>query len=471
MRQPAQQTRQNGKLFPCLWLLLLITVSCSTSRKNLLPPVTIPAKFPSAGDARLPDKWWQSFHDPVLDGLIERALADNFNLRIVWDRLSQAAAVARKSGAARWPAVDGTAGASWYKQEGSDWTTFSLGAVASYELDLWGRVRSTRDAAALDLRATEQQVRSAAITLAAEVAATWYALVEQYGQIRLLREQLKTNSNVLELIMLRFRRGQVGAADVLRQRQLVETRQGEIATAESRAAVLAHQLAILLGQSPATPVTDRVETLPVLPPLPAVGMPAELVQRRPDIRVAYLNVLAADRRVAAAVADRFPRITLTAEVNTSSEKIRDLFDNWLASLAANVVAPLFDAGERSAEVTRTRAVVSERLNEYGQTILLALGEVEDALVQEQKQEELIASLQKQLTLSAQIIERIRDSYTNGAVDYLRVLDALSTHQAQQRDYLQARRQLWVYRINLCRALGGGWEMKAPPPAQVRQTRD
>jgi NodT family efflux transporter outer membrane factor (OMF) lipoprotein len=452
-----------------LALALLMGASCSTVPATVKPPVSPPARFTVSGQTPLPDRWWRSFRDPALEELVDRALAENLTLRSAWDRLAQAEAVARKAGAALWPAMDGAAGAARVLERNAAVgdttyrTALSLGLVAGYELDLWGRIRSTRDAAALDARATQDQLRAAALTLSARVAATWYELVEQHGQIRLLDEQIRTNEEILELVTLRFRRGLSRAADVLQQRQLVEARRGDRVAAESRAAVLAHQLAILLGRPPAESVAEPVPRLPTLPPLPDTGLPVELIQRRPDIREAFHEVLAADRRAAAAVAERFPRVSLAANVNTTGPAVRDLFDNWMATMAANLVAPLFDAGARRAEVDRARAVVSERLNGYGQRILDALVEVEDALVQERKQEELIGSLARQLEISGQVIERTRDSYLAGTVDYLRVLDALLTHQVLQRQHLQAQRQQLEFRINLCRALGGGWEMPRPNP--------
>jgi len=474
MKRPSAQgnriTRRIGEL--SLLVIILGSVSCSSSLTPVDHGIPLAETFSRSGETALPDRWWTTLQDPTLDALVEQAIADNLSLRTVWDRLAQVEAVARKEGAALWPAVDGQAGAARIIQHdeplggGNNRTTYRtdlfVGLVASYEVDLWGRVRSTHDATRLDVRATEEQLRAAAITLSAEVASTWYQLVEQYGQTALLEQQLTTNANVLELITLRFRSGQVGAADVLRQRQLVESRRGDIAIAESRAAVLEHQLAILLAKPPDARVAPVTTDLVPLPPLPDTGLPAALVKRRPDVREAYYGVLAADRRVAAAIADRFPRISLSAQVDTSAEELRDLFDNWMATLAANMVAPLFDAGARKAQVDWTQAVVSERLHDYGQSILEALGEVEDALVQERKLQELIVSLEKQLNLSEQVIARIRDSYINGAVDYLRVLDALLTHQTLQRNHLEARRQLVESRIGLCRALGGSWEMTEPP---------
>jgi outer membrane protein TolC len=167
---------------------------------------------------------------------------------------------------------------------------------------------------------------------------------------------------------------------------------------------------------------------------------------------------AADRRVAAAVADLFPRLSLTGRASTTDEQIEDLFDDWLASLAANLLAPLIDGGRRLAEVERNQAVSAEIFHIYSQRVLEALAEVENALTQEQRLQEYLVSINRQLKLAEQATERIRDRYLNGAEDYQRILGALLSRQLLQRTRLSAQRELFVNRVNLCRALAGGWEM-------------
>ena len=158
------------------------------------------------------------------------------------------------------------------------------------------------------------------------------------------------------------------------------------------------------------------------------------------------------------MADRFPQLSLSASLETSGEHTRNLFNDWLTNLSANLLGPVFDAGQRRAEVDRTRAVAAERLHDYGQAVLTALTEVEDALVQESRQREYLASLSKQLELASQVTRSLRDRYLKGAVDYQRVLDALLSQQQLQRDVLTGRRELLENRITLCRALGGGWPL-------------
>ena len=413
----------------------------------------------------------------MLNTLIEQALANNFSLKTAWDRLNQAEALARSTGANLTPALDAEAGTSRTlfseDHQTGDSHGYSIGLTASYELDLWGRIRSSRDAAAFDAKAGNEDFRTAALTLSAQVAGTWYQLVEQYGQLDILSEQIDINKQVLELVTLQFRTGQVGIADMLQQRQLVESNRGENAQVAAQVKAFEHQLAILLGYSPLQPVAPRVSKLLNLPPMPQTGLPAYLIQHRPDIRSAYYRLRAADSDLATAIADRFPRLSLTAGVNTSGEHTRNLFDNWLATLAANLVTPMIDGGLREAEVDRTRAVASEALHTYGQTILDALGEVEDALAQEQHQRNFIASLDKQLKLAGQVIQRVRDRYLQGTVDYQRVLDALLSQQTLQRSLLTAKRDLVQNRIDLCRALGTGWTLVRPnqDPSDASTTVD
>jgi len=440
---------------------------CASVASRQVEPVPLPDAFGGGGQTAAAERWWQATGDTTLSHLIEAALAASPGLQASYARLAQAEAAARRERASLFPSLALQGAASHTEQSDDsptrrDFTSLSSGAAASYELDLWGRLGSLREAAALDREASREDLRTAAITLSAQVASTWYQLVEQREQLRVLAEQMDLNEQTLELVTLRFRRGQAGATDVLRQRQLVESTRGSMATAESRRAVLANSLALLLGETPGTwkapPASAGADDLL---PLPATGLPVDLVRRRPDVARVYLALLAADQRAAAAVAARFPRLSISGQVTTSGEEVGDLFHNWLANLAANLALPVIDGGQRRADVARTRAVAAERLHLYEQAVLSAIGEVESGLAQERQQRTYVASLQTQLELSQQVIERTRDSYTSGAAQYLQVLDVLRTHQQLERTVLAADRQLKTLRIDLYRALAGGWDMPVP----------
>ena len=455
-------------------LTLAALPSCARRRPEVRPPLALPEAFSAGGEAPLPARWWTAFGDPELNRLVDEALAGNFSLRTVWDRLDQARALVAQSGAPLWPTVDVSAGASRAAQRspatGRVYSSdYSLGVLAAYEVDLWGRIRSTHAAARLDAEATAEDLHAAAVTLAAEVAASWYLLVEQTSQLALLREQTKTNETYLEIITLKFRRGQVSATDVLQQDQLVESNRGERALVESAIRMLEHRLAVLVGRPPGRVTLKVPGNLPPLPPRPQTGVPAEWVRRRPDVRAAELRVAAADGRVAAAVADQFPRLGLMAGAQTSNEEVRALFDNYLATLAADLVTPIIDGNRRGAEVERTRAVLSERLNAYGHAVLLALEEVEGALTEEAKQAEYVESLEKQLGLSNRSTNQTRENYTASGVDFTRYLTTLLAHQRLQRRSLEALRGLVHFRIDLYRALAASWGLARPPEAEAAAT--
>ncbi|MGH0033875.1 MAG: efflux transporter outer membrane subunit [Myxococcota bacterium] len=448
-----------------------LALACA-SAPEVRPPVEVPPTFSTEGAQPRARQWWEDLHDPALSRLVEDALADNLDLAVVWDRLAQARAIARREGAPLWPELDGDAGAgtTWYSDSathvGRRVDDFRLGLMLSWELDIFGRLRATRDAARFDAEVSEAEVRAAAIALAGEVATQWYAFVEQTRQLGLLDEQIRTNEAVLTLVTMSFRAGQAGAADVLRQRQLVEQRRGERERVAAQAEVAVHALAVLLGRPPMELALPAAEALPVPGPVPETGLPSALLERRPDVRSAYLAVLATDRRLAAARADRYPRLSLSASAAYNASELADILDNWMAGLAASLVAPLFDAGRRQAEVERTRAALSERIHTYGQVILDSLQEVEDALVQERQQRRLIESLETQLTLARQTLARLRDRYVKGATDYLDVLAALSSQQELERSVVTARRELLDFRIALHRALAGGFPLETPALAML-----
>ncbi|MGK2907140.1 MAG: efflux transporter outer membrane subunit, partial [Desulfuromonadales bacterium] len=454
----------------CLGSISLLLAACAPLSSDQPSAMQPQGKFTVSGEAQLPVQWWTSFKDPALDRLIDQALADNFTLQSAWDRLDGARAVARKAGSDLTPQLNGEAGfgvnGSRVNSRSNSSQIFNLGLASSYEIDLWGRIRSTTDAAVLDSLASEESLQTTALTLSAQVATTWFQYLEQLGQIEILEQQQNTNEQTLELISLQFRTGQVSIADLLQQRQVVESRRGERALAAGRAQVLQNQLAVLLGVAPDHAPQLAVSKLGELPPLPETGLQSSLLERRPDVRTAWLQLQAADQRVAAAVADRFPRISLTGRASTTEEQIEDLFTNWLASLTANLLVPLIDGGQRRAEVERSQALAAEAFHDYGQTVLEALAEVENALTQEQRQQESLASIDRQLQLSVQATRRIRDRYLNGAEDYQRVLGALLSTQLLQRIQLSARLELFVNRINLCRALAGGWEMSRQPEQPI-----
>jgi len=439
-----------------LGALSTLAAACSVEVKDVPVPVALPEKFSASGQNKMPEKWWQTFNDAALDQLCEEALKDNFTLLAAFNRLEQASALARKSGAELIPQINGELGASQKSSDASTLNNFTLGLAASYEIDLWGRIRANIHASELDLNAAQEDVASAAISLTAEIASTWYRLIEQRQQLQLLDKQIKINQDFADLMRIRFQLGQATAADVFQQQQLLASVTGEKATVIANIKVLENALAILIGKAPGTTTLPEQDEFPILAALPETGLSASLMQRRPDIRKAYLEVQAADQRVASAIADRFPKLSLATAINTNAPDLQSLFNNWMATIAGNLVTPLVDGGRRVAEVDRNKAVAAEAVNNYATVLIQSVAEVENALIQEQQQQQLITHLDQQVQLSQLATGQIRLRYGYGAMDFLRLLTALLSQQSVERNRLLAQQQLIDYRINLYRALAGGF---------------
>lgn len=423
------------------------------------PPLSVPAAFRTPLAGEVPSaRWWESFADPRLDRRVARALRHNFDLRQAWERLRAAEALIGVEAGARLPQLEAFAGAAYTKTETGSSKSYELGLGASYEVDLWGRIGAQVDAAAERAEALFFDHQAAAQTLAAAVASTWFRLVEARQQRALLGAQLDANERALASLNNRFGGGLVRSADLLRQRRLVEGTKEEILAVEARMATLRNALAVLEGRAPEAAAELQAGGLPDLPPTPGTGIPAELLARRPDVRAAFFVVKASQSELAVAMTNRYPRLNLGASLSSAAGSPADLFDDWIRAVAGDLVGPLFAGGSLDAEVRRNEALVRGQVLAYGQVVLGALQEVEDALVRERSQVAIIDSLARQAELSQNAYQRLRIEYLNGVSGFLDLLSALVEAQRLQRDLLAARRLLLEYRIDLYRSLAGNFEV-------------
>ena len=455
-----------------LTIILLLVASCAPFKpqERQSPEGELPRAFSLYTAESEPEvRWWEEFNDIDLDVLVKEALSDNLTLKEIWSRLVQARALAVQAGAALYPDLTGTAGADYARQRtdtGSAKTTstedYSLGVASSYELDLWGRIRAERESALLEVTAAREDLNTAAMTLAAEVANRWVNIISQRMQKRLLERQLRTNLTLLELIELRFRMSMVSALDVYQQKQVVENVKAEIPLVEAEEQLLLHELALLLGKPTGTSLKISREEFPEPTEIPATGLPVDLLSSRPDLRRAGMRLQAADWQVAAARANRLPAIRLTATAQYGKSDMDVLFDNWLLSLAGNLTAPIFDGGRRAAEVDRRQALADENLSAYRQAVLTAIKEVEDALVSEVKQREHIKALENVLVTARKALEEAGIRYRNGLTDYLPVLTQLLAVQNLERNLIRQQASLLNARISLYRSLGGTWTDSLTP---------
>lgn len=438
--------------------VILILAGCK-SQKEISAPLEMPESFSGSGSEMIPDRWWSTFNDDDLNAVVDSAMQSNFDLLTAWQRLKAARAVVDRESSALFPAfeAEGSGQVNRYSDSSIDSDQIQLGLATVYEIDLWGRLQSGIDAERFRAQATLFDYQTAALTLAAEIVRTWYRLADAQNQLELIEEQIETNSTVLQLIKNRFEIGQVRGVDVLRQQQLLEATREQKTYAAARVKVLENLLAVLTGNTPQNGIQARPGNLPELSPLPETGIPTDLVRRRPDVQRSYSTLMAADRDLATAISNQFPRLTIRASATTSAANAGSLFENWALSFAGNLLAPIFYGGELRAEVNRNEAVKQQRFFEYGQTILTSFREVEDALVQEKYQERSIDRIERQVELATQSYRQLRIEYLNGSGNYLDVLTALDDIQQLRRNLLSARLTLVEYRIELYRALAGSVE--------------
>jgi NodT family efflux transporter outer membrane factor (OMF) lipoprotein len=440
------------------------------------PTDTLPRTFSLyTGEANTERLWWKSFNDPELDRLVSTALSGNFSLQEAWSRLRQSRAVAVQAAAESYPQLEGAGNALVGREKFTERSSrstkvedFSLGLLAAYEVDLWGRLQAQTDAALREAAASREDVNTAAVTIAAEVANRWILIISQRMQKQLLQEQLRINETLLELVDLRFRMAIVSALDVYQQQQVVEGVKAEIPLVERDEMLLRHELAILLGRSPLSDLGITRSQLPQPPALPPTGLPADLLAARPDVRSAGLRLEAADWQIAAARAARLPALSLRARARYGQGDLDVLFSNWLLSLAGNLTLPILDGGRLAAEVDRTRALADENLAAYYRTVLTAVREVEDALVSEAQERKHIEGLEQVAAAARRALEEAGVRYQNGLNDYLPVLTQLLTVQGLERDLIRRQAELLTSRIGLYRALGGTWPRQlSQPDSQTR----
>lgn len=457
--------------------LAVVQVGCvaRTQRADLTSPVPPPPAWTAPSDTGappVPDRWWQAFGSPGLDELIDQALTTSLDLREARARLAQAATAARLAGSSRWPQITAGANASRSKNPapkgvpsafagGLDDPTdsFGLNVGAAYELDVWGRNEAATQAADLDAAAAQEAVSAAAEAIAERLSDIWFALAEAQRREQVLAEQAELGGTYLQLVRSR---AQAGVGDLLaikQQEQQLLRIQAQIPLVRSEIDTLRLQLALLSGRTPGDAASlprPAAGELPDPPPTPAIGVPSALVARRADLRAARRRLEAQDRRIAAAFADRFPSIRLSANIGWRAQSLSELVDNFLWSLAADVAAPLFDGGRRAAEVDRNKARLDELLAGYGKTLLQALFEVEGALRREAGLVAHVQATQRLLATAAEVLELARRRYRDAGGDYLPVLDAQRHRQDAELALVTARRRLLAERIRLYAALGGGW---------------
>lgn len=470
---------------------LLVTIAgCATAPPP--PPelgVPVPGRYdavpedfppPAADD---PDLWWTTFGEPRLTELIETALVGNPDRGAAAARVEQAAAQARIAGAALLPQVDAGGSANRGRQNfigfpipgsgeqvlSSTSTTLGVSLDVAWEADLWGRLRAARSSAAAQAEATAADLAGFELSLAGQVAKAWFALQEAEAQALLAAETVDNRESSVARIRRRFEAGLRPALDLRLALSEQASAEALLAQRRQQADAVARQLETLVGGYPdadlaATLGPGHLADLPPPPPPPPVGVPSELLARRPDLAAAELRLAAAGFSVAEARANLYPQLRLTGSAGRRSQELEDLLDSdftvW--SLAANLLQPIFAGGRLRAGVDLSEAMFEEAAYGYASAVLTAFREVETSLAAHAFLEDQLAALAEAVEQAVAAQSQAEQRYAAGLVDVLVVLDSQRRALDARSRYLAVQRQLLENRVDLHLALGGGFGPETRP---------
>jgi multidrug efflux system outer membrane protein len=462
----------NKRLLLSLAASSLVLAACAVG-PDYRAPATAPAVFHNADAAaftptRAEADWWKQFNDPVLDQLETRSLGANLDLRVAMDRVAEARALFKDADLDRLPRV--TTAANYTDSKGQipgstdqrvHVQSYQVGFDAAWELDLFGRVSRGIEAARADAQATEADLRDAQVTLAAEVARTYFELRGAQDRLALAQRNLQTERDTLRITRARFDVGQgdpVDVASATARLSAVEATIPPLNTAEKRAA---YRLAVLAGERPGELDIDvAARTAPPAPfarPLP-IGDAAALLRRRPDVQAAERRLAAETARVGVATADLFPRVSVTGFLGFLSGDLSALGGGgskaW--SVSPTVSWPGLDMGGARARLKAQEARADASLATYDKTVLGVLEEVENAFVAYGQQQAQLKSLVDQATASRRAADLARIRYREGTIDFLVLLDAERTSIEADDAVSVAETAVNTDVAAIYKALGGGW---------------
>ena len=407
--------------------------------------------------------WWTQFGDPVLDSLIDEALAHNLDVKIAAANVEQAAAVLTQTRASLYPQASYSGSVSGTRESERTGSVYSDQALAgaSWEIDLWGRVRRLSEAARAQVLATDEGRLGVVLSLVAAVA-------NDYLQLRALDEQLviatrnkETYAKSVRLFELQFEHGVQSRMTVEQARTQYETAAAAIPNIESQIAQAENALSILLGRNPGPIPRGQSINAMVLPDIPA-GVPAQVLERRPDIRQAEQQLIAANAQIGAAKALYFPTISLTGALGVVSTDLARLFGspNGAWSYEGSITGPIFTAGAISGRVRETEAVRQAAELGYIAAIQSAFADIENALVARAKLVEQLAAQGRLVAASRKYSELARLQFEGGVAPYMTVLQAEQQLVPAELSEVQLRASLFATIVNVYKAMGGGWVFEA-----------
>jgi multidrug efflux system outer membrane protein len=447
------------------------TVGPNYSRPAVAPPPAFKSEFPASA-AGLPEGgWWELYADPELAGLIAAANASNQTLRQAVAHVDEARALARVAGSYLYPSVSVDPAFSRTRLSGTNPSTgqpVTLGSTTSdwiipadlsYEIDVWGRVRRSYESSRATARAAVADAAVIRLTVQADVASFYYTLRSLDAQDQILTQTVGTYREQVRILSVQLKNGLVSSIALYQAQVTLQTALARLQDVQRARADVEHALAILCGR-PAPSFSIAVSLLPATaPPRVPVGLPADLLVRRPDVAEAEQNVVAANALVGVATADFYPRFMLAGSAGFESASASDLFawQSRIASILPSLSFPIFQGGRLKANLEATKARYGQTVAAYVQQVLVAYGDVEDALTDLRRLTEEVGSLREAVGASQSYLQLARSQYKYGLADYLLVIDAERTLLANQLLLAQTINLQMGASVHLIKALGGGWK--------------
>ncbi|MBI9018098.1 MAG: efflux transporter outer membrane subunit [Phycisphaerae bacterium] len=414
--------------------------------------------------------WWVSFGDETTNALVEKALENNKDLQSAALTVLQSEALLKSSSGRRLPGVDYNGKVTRSRsvtdnvitgdRQGIYSTNYDLGISVSYVADIFGKLKRGEKAAIAELWSSQATKEALEHAIIAQVIKARIQISQLHGLLAIAQDTTKSWKKSLDTIEKRYERGLLQPEDLHLARENYAANQSNIPELQQQLALAYNSLDVLLGQKPGS--TEQFggleRALPNLEKVP-VGMPATLLDRRPDLRAAEFRVMAANEKVGASIAALYPDLTFTASGGLRDDKLSDLLDweNRVYSLIAGITGPLFKGGALKADVKLKKAQMEQASVQYAGTVLKALREVEDALVKENKLQETLSFSETRIDEANKAEQLATDRYLNGANgSFLKVLEIQRRRQAAQNQLVQIRSNIWSNRVDLYLALGGSW---------------
>jgi multidrug efflux system outer membrane protein len=420
------------------------------------------AEVQAASYADLP--WWKVFQDPVLQDLIRTALKQNYDLQTATERINSARAQLTITRSSLFPQLQGEAQGTGYKEQQfqSTGNFLALTADASFQLDLFGKLRRETEAARAQVLATEMARRTVVLTLVSDVASDYFALLELDLQLQISEDTVKTQTDAVKLTNLRLNHGVATKLDVLQAEQVLDTANASIPDLERQRAQEENAISILLGNYPQEIQRGMPLVQQPLPPDVPPGMPSALLERRPDIHEAEENLIAANAEIGVAKASFFPQISLTGSGGGAFGR-----DSAFASLmkshspiwtyGLDVSQPIFTGGSLTGNLRLAKSQHEQELIAYKQAIQFAFRDVSDALIGYQKYREVRVAQEITVKDLQDSVDTSLERYRGGITTYLEVLDGQRSLFTAELTLAQARGNEYQSLVQLYKALGGGWQ--------------